>query len=147
MEVMTGNNRKERNALNRLADLFAEDILNTSDEEILAEFKERHGNPVQNAAAMRALFEKTVIAANKSRLNAARLAVAASRRSGGALTAIDIAEARQKLRRILATGSPGQSLTLAARKEDELSDADVLGMLEDLSELGALPPDEPTGRL
>ena len=75
---MTEDNRKERNALNRLAALFVEDILNTSDDEILAEFKEKHGDPAQNAAAMRTLFEKTVIATSKQRLAAARAGVAAA---------------------------------------------------------------------
>jgi hypothetical protein len=45
--------------------------------------------------------------------------------------AINIAEARQRLHRILASGTADVKLTLAARKEDELSDSDVLGMLED----------------
>jgi hypothetical protein len=31
-------------------------------------------------------------------------------------------------------------LTLAARKGQDLSDADVFGMLEDLADLGLLPP-------
>ena len=48
---MTGENRKERDALNRLADILAEDILNTSDEDILAEFKMTEGDPAQNAVA------------------------------------------------------------------------------------------------
>ena len=33
-------------------------------------------------------------------------------------------------------------LTLAARNENELSDADVLGMLQDLEELGIIRPDD-----
>lgn len=66
-KVMTGENKKERAALNRLADALVDDILNTSDEDILTEFKETHGDHAQNAAAMRTLFEKTVIAMNKQR--------------------------------------------------------------------------------
>ena len=46
-------------ALNRLADAFADDILGLSDEEVLAEFTDSHGDPAKNAADMRALFEKT----------------------------------------------------------------------------------------
>lgn len=61
------------------------------------------------------------------------------------MPAINIAEARQRLRRILASGTADVKLTLAARKEDELSDSDVLGMLEDLQELGAMSPDDDKG--
>jgi hypothetical protein len=42
----------------RLDHLFVEDILATPDEEILAGFKEHHGDITQYAAAMRARFEK-----------------------------------------------------------------------------------------
>lgn len=141
---MTEKNGKERQALIRLADAFADDILGLSDEELLAEFIDSHGDPVKNAADMRALFERTVIATNKRRLKAAQAAVTAKQSSGMPTLAIDIAGARRKLRQLLASNNPAQKLTLAARKEDELSDADVLGMLDDLNELGVIPPkDEP----
>jgi tetratricopeptide (TPR) repeat protein len=55
------------------------------------------------------------------------------------------AAARQKLPRLIASSDAVHKLTLAARKEDELSDADVLGMLEDLKELGVIPPDDEPG--
>ena len=139
---MTADTRKERAALDRLADLLAEDILRTPDAEILAEFKATYGDPAKNATDMRALFEKTVLAANKSRLRAAQAAVAAAQIPASAAPTIDIADARERLRRILASGNSSAKLTLAARNESELSDADVLGTLEDLQELGALPPDD-----
>jgi hypothetical protein len=145
MEAMTGNDKKERAALNRLADAFVDDILQASDEEILAEFTESHGDPAKNAADMRTLFERTVLATNKRRLKAAQAGVAASRIPANVAPTINIAEARQRLRRILASGTADAKFTLAARKEDELSDSDVLGMLEDLQELGAMPPDDDKG--
>jgi len=143
---MTGKDKKEREALARLADAFVDDILQASDEEVLAEFTESHGDAAKNAADMRALFEKTVLAANKRRLKAAQAGVAVNRSRPSSVTpAINIAEARQRLRHILTSGTPGVKLTLAARNEDELSDADVLGTLEDLRELGVLPPDDDKG--
>ena len=120
---MTAKNNKERQALNRLADAFVDDILGLSGEEVLAEFAETHGDPAKNAADMRVLFEKTVIAANKRHLKAAQAAVAAGRRPSAAPTqVIEIGTAREKLRRYLASASPTLELTLAARKEDELSE-------------------------
>jgi hypothetical protein len=55
---------------------------------------------------------------------------------------IDITEARRRLRRVLDTPANNQPVTIAARKESELSDADVLGMLDDLKELGVIAPDD-----
>ena len=37
---------------------------------------------------------------------------------------------------------PDVKVTIAARNENELSDADVLGMLQDLKELGVVEPDD-----
>ncbi|NTF47034.1 hypothetical protein G6L77_01850 [Agrobacterium rhizogenes] len=53
-----------------------------------------------------------------------------------------MAAARARLRAVVDTPGLPQKVTLAARKENELSDADILGMLEDLRELGVLPPDD-----
>jgi hypothetical protein len=49
---------------------------------------------------------------------------------------------RERLRRVLASCPPDTKLTLAARNEDDLSDADVLGMLQDLEELGIIVPSD-----
>lgn len=143
---MTGNDKKERNSLNRLADILVDDILNVSDEEILAEFHESHGDPDQHAVAMRALFERTVIAANKGRLVAARAGVAASHHSAqSGIFPVNIAEARKRLRSAGNMPNTPQQLTLAARNERELSDIDVLAMCEDLQELGLPPPNDDRG--
>lgn len=130
--------RKEaQKALQSLRQAMADDIMETSDEEILAQFAEDVGSPEENAARMRALFEKTVLLANKGRLQAARAGAAASKTSLAA-PAIPIAEARARLRQVLDAHSHDKSFTLAARKESELSDADVLDMLEAMRELGLL---------
>lgn len=141
---MTGNDRKERHALNRLADALVDDILNTSDEDILAEFCEAHEDPDRNAVEMRELFERSVLTANKKRLIAAKAGVAANRRESPASTPsiIDIQAARIRLRVLASTPGAHQKVTLAARKESELSDKDILGILEDLYELGVLPLDD-----
>lgn len=140
---MTGKPKTARAALDRLADALVEDILSASDEDILTEFRESDGDPERNATDMRALFEKGLIAANKKRLAAARAGAAASRRPTGApAPAIDIATARARLRAALDAPNFPHKLTLAARKESELSDADILSMLDDLRELGVLLPED-----
>jgi hypothetical protein len=128
---MTDENKKARE---RLDEVFVQDILETSDEDILAEFVERGEDVAKNAREMRALFQKAILIANKKRMQAARAALAANGERRDVLGFVDIAEARRRLRRIL-DRSNDERLTLAARKESELSDADVLSMLEDYDEL------------
>jgi hypothetical protein len=53
-----------------------------------------------------------------------------------------MSDVRGRLRRVLASCPPDVKLTLAARNESELSDADVLGMLQDLEELGIVMSDD-----
>ena len=135
---MTENKKSKQQALDRLADALVDDILDTSPEEILVEFKEDHGGAERHVAEMRALVEKSVVMANKRRLAAAKSGAesipALSKKDA---TPIDINEAR----RLISTLMPAQKLTLAARKEGEQSDDDLLSMIEDLRELGVLPID------
>ena len=141
---MTGHDEKERKALNRLADALVDDILSASDEDILAEFRDTHGDPDKNAAELRDLFEKSILVANKKRLVAAKAGAAATHHSARASSTglIDMQAARARLRAVANTQGMPQRVTLAARKESELSDNDILGMLEDLRELGVFPSDE-----
>ena len=141
---MSDKDENARKALERLDEAFVEDILETSDREILAEFQKHHGNPAHYAGTMRARFENTVLRANKSRLTAARAALNATASSPGQAVAkvIDIAEARRKLRGILSSGTAAGKLTMAARNENELSDADILTMIANLRELGLWPEDK-----
>ncbi len=89
--------------------------------------------------------KSTMLKARKSRLASARAGLAASQAlPRHALGGME--NARTKLARVLAACSPEVKLTLAARNERELSDADVLGMLEDLVELGIIGPDDDQGR-
>ena len=81
-EVMTDTDKKRREALGRLVEVLVEDVLDASDEEILAEFTETRGDPAKNSAEMRALFKKSVLKANKDRLRAARVAVGGEPRGG-----------------------------------------------------------------
>jgi|1186.fasta_scaffold120655_2 hypothetical protein len=135
--------KKERAALDRLADFLVDDILNLSDGDVLAEFKEVYGEPDENAASMRAIFERTILVSNKERLAAAKAGVVETRGPliSATATPIDMHALRVRLRTLIDTPGFGPTLTLAARKEGELSDMDILGIFEDLHELGILPPD------
>jgi hypothetical protein len=126
--------------LDRLKQAMVEDILKASEEEILAQFAEDFGSPEANAARMRARFEDTVLLANKDRLLAAR-AGAAARDIFEQVPAIPIDEARERLRRVMFAHADDKSFTLAARKESELTDADVRELLAVMHELGLLKRD------
>ena len=137
---MTGTNKKAV----RLADALVEEILSTPDREILAEFSDLNGDPRKNSDAMRALFEKSVLKVRKH-------ACTPPKREWPQIESLptrkitSIEDARGRLRRVLASCPPHVRLTLAARNEDELSDADVLGMLLDLEELGIVAPEDSSG--
>jgi hypothetical protein len=142
MEAMNGKKTPEREALDRLADFLVDDIWATPDEDLFAEFQEDKGDPSRNAAEMRALFEASRILVNKHRLAAAKAAVASAntRQRAPSKAVFDIAGARQRLRDLIE--SPlARELTLAARKESELTDNDIISMLEILDELGVLSKD------
>lgn len=145
---MTGKDDKAGRLVDRLADEFVDGILNMSDEEVLAEFREDGGDPERHASEMRSMFENSLLAANKARMNAAKAGVASSRRAARGLSApvVDIANARARLRAVIARADRIPGLTLAARKEDELSDSDVVGMLEELAELGLLDDNHDVGK-
>ena len=140
---MTGRKSADRKELDRLTDFMVEDILDASDDDILTELREDGTDPQVDAVRLRALFERTVLEGNKRRLLAAKAAVRAentsSRRTG---SVFDIREARRRLQSILEQKGTLPALTLAARNENELSDADVLSMIQDLEELGVLPSEK-----
>jgi hypothetical protein len=139
---MTGPGKKGREALASLADVLVEDLLATSDQDIVTEFVEEQGDPAKNADAMRALFEKSILQSNKARLLAAQAGLAADRAAPVAAKIVSMVDVRGRLKRTLASCPPDVKLTLAARNENDLSDADVLGMLQDLEELGIVVPDD-----
>lgn len=132
--------------LEHLADALVEEILNTSDEEILKEAEEDYGNPKQEADKARALYENVLAMMGKKRLLSAREALLKQKAHGRVIPNIGPGEARRKLETILkqhpeATGE----FSLAARKGKDLSDEDILGMLEDLQDLGLYNPEDDQG--
>jgi hypothetical protein len=137
---MTGQNKDEnRLALLRLADEMIDDILATSDEEILAEFKESYGDPINFANKMRSKVDLLAIGANKDRLITARHKLESEKRLRNVTTLkIDIQIMRQALTKFFSKAPGSVPVTVAARKEKitEMSDDDVVGMVADLEELG-----------
>ncbi len=131
---MTG---KDRDEINRIANLLAEELLIISDDEVLEDFKAAYKSDVtQYATDMKLTFAKVVISTNKQKLMSAKAAVASRSIRSMDTSVVSISEARKKLRRLLDNPEYMGKLTMAARKESELSDADVISMLGDFEELG-----------
>lgn len=139
---MTGKITAPHEGLDRLTDLMVEDILSTTDADMLSDLSESKAAADQ----VRSIIGQAHNVIAKRRLKAAKAAVATSKhRQVGSISAIDPAAARQLLKR-LASNDPDirQKITLAARNEDDLSDRDVVGILDDLRELGVIPEDDVT---
>jgi hypothetical protein len=137
---MSGNPEDAREALRRLADALADDILNAPDKQVLEDAAEVYGDIDKLAADMLRLFERTASEQGKARLAAARAAIAADHRRPARAIRLDPAEARRRLQQAIAADpETARKLTLAARKGEGLSDDDVYSMLEDFEELGVIP--------
>jgi hypothetical protein len=143
MEAMTGDTKKQRHALDRLADALVDDIINTPDDDILAEITEEYGDTDKLAADMRTLFENTVQEAGKAKLAAAKRAVNETRGKGATVLGIDEAKARRRYEDILAADKElSDKLTMAARKGEGQSKRDIMYTIEDLAELGVFDDEE-----
>jgi hypothetical protein len=134
---MTANPNDAQEALRRLADSLAEDVLNAPDEEIMSDAQELYGSAEKLAAAMLLLFEETASEQGKARISAARADIDAAQRTNVRSLRLAPNRARSLLDRAMAADpETARKLTIAARKGEGLSDDDVLTMLEDLVELG-----------
>ena len=131
---MTGDQRKERSALDRLADALVEEILDASDEDILAEAEEDGLDPAKLADDLRGVLEGRATEAGKARLAAARRGVADAPPSRVRRVGIDPAGAGRRYDAMIAQD---RNLTLAARKGEGQSERDIESAIEDLAELGA----------
>jgi hypothetical protein len=147
MDVVSDQRNKAQEALDRVAEKLAEDVLNATEAEILAEAKEDGRDIAAEAASSRAIFAKALAAQGKRRMTTARAAIDA--RSGAAAPPprrLSPEQARQLLARALRDApETSAKLTMAARKGQDLSDADVYGMLDDLVDLGLLPSPQDKG--
>lgn len=137
---MTRDKSNDHLALDRLAESLVDDILNMTDEEMLAEITADEENPERIAQEARGIFERAVTTCGKAKLAAAKKAVLSDCQRSSKILRLDSSAARQKLDKILKQHPETRNkLTLAARKEGDLSDSDVFSMLEDFEELGVIP--------
>lgn len=130
-------------SIDRLLQILVEDILNATDSEILAEAKEDGTDPAARAERLKGVYKRALANGGRSRLAAAKAAVDTDRQKSrtGDVTTLDPTSARARLEAALKQDPETHNkLTLAARKGEGLSDADVRGLLQDLEELGIVSP-------
>jgi t-SNARE complex subunit (syntaxin) len=135
---MTHHHKDPRQSMRKISDLFIEDLLLTSDSDILSE------NPSKDAGEKaKVAYAQALKLAGKNRIQAARNAIDGEKVQSQVLAkGMDIGKARQILEKLAANDSEFQKkVTLAARNLRDISDAEVLSIILDLQRLGALPDD------
>jgi len=135
-----------RKKLDRLTDVLVDDILQTPDTEILSEVADKGKSVKAEVNSIREILKNAEKQVAKNRLVAAREAVArqkkAEQMAKSKAILLSPEDARLALDTILRKHPDStQEFTLAARKGKDLSDSDVMSMLEDLRELGLYAPD------
>lgn len=137
---MNGRKNDPREELAKLTDSLVEDILETTDDEILAEAAEDFDDVDAVIDHARELIEEAIVEAGKQRMHSAKEAVR-TRKQREAPNVVHLTE--DKKREILKSFVAKQpqsieKITQAARKEGELTGDDLDAMLEALFQLGAI---------
>lgn len=133
---MIGRTRNDRTALDRLADALVDDILQASEEELLAEVD---SSDEEGTATARAAFRDAVAASEKHRSGPIRSRTPGLPWTRTDVRALDPKAARRWLENAIARDPDAAGkLTAAAAEDGRLSDDDVYWVLERLQERNAL---------
>lgn len=139
---MTKHIVKESELLNQVTDTIVQDILDLSDEEILAEANERFGDPQHEINRLRGVIENAILYASKKNFAETKASLSAHRKNSqiSNIVAISIAQKRSIVEQFTSKDTELQEkLTLAARKGEGIqTENDINGMVEDLVELGLI---------
>lgn len=131
-------NDKHRNKLPiSVADMLAEDILKLSDAELLKEAKEDFNDVASEVSKARNAINSAILKSRKARLFAAKVQLENKRSTTNQSNVLKFT-LNDKMSLINQAKKSVKSLTLAARNEDEMSESDINGMLQDLVDLGVI---------
>lgn len=124
--------------LENLTDELLKDLLEATDEEILAEAVEDGVDIDQAVASVRSLIEQ-----NRYKIAQEQIRSQKAGKPFPKGKIIDIAEARKKVTQALEKNpNYADSFTMAARSGKNLPDEDILGCYEDMLELGLIKEDQ-----
>ena len=138
---MTSKRRDPKAELSLLAEALVADILDTSDEEILAEAAEDYGDIDTVVERLRQEVERAVAKDGKRRMRRAKAGVAARKPLlVKKVSSLSVERKREIVRQFAEQGSAGRhgKKTLAARKGNDLTDADLDATIEALLMIGAI---------
>ncbi len=122
--------RGSEEKVDRLVEMLIEETLASSDEEILSGVVDEGGDIERS---LRAEIDSAIAALRRKRLMAAKEAIAANRKAPR-LVAGSGGDLRAALAKVIASNDA--SFTLAAREGQDVPDADLDGLAEDLRDLG-----------
>ena len=122
--------------LTRLADLYFEELLNTSDDELVLE-AEQSGELNGLLNVFKEALDKATLTSGKKRLQEAKKVIEARTVRIAAPSKIDLMTPQQANQTLLKAVND-KRITLAARNLGDLSDAEIRAFLRDLEVLGGL---------
>lgn len=137
---MTRNTTSRPNLL-PFADALVEDLMNLSDEEILAEFRAEGFDPEAIAAELRTRIQGLVAKNGKARLARARAGLAQTRagRTASNVISLPISRKQEILAQFAANdGRLRERMTMAARKGEGATELEINDILKNLYDLGAI---------
>jgi hypothetical protein len=137
-------NKRKSIELRDLSDEIDESILGASDADVSEELASLGIDPDKVAAEMDAIAQEAKRMAKKSRLAGAKGAVSAFRSKRPSAAQADRSGLRAKFQK-MRSGRRGDNdgLMMAARKGEQVSQADEEGALDDLAQLEALESEDP----
>ena len=123
-----------------VADILVSDILQASDEEIVSEAHKVFDDVDSVISEARNIIDASVMKSRKSKLTAARAQLEKSKGTKQE-TNVLLFSISDKRKLISQAKNSVDSLTLAARNEEKVSEADADGILQDLIKLGVIDED------
>ena len=130
---------KEKVQIERIEDMLIQDILEASDDEILAEFAEECDNPEQEIQRMEELTKQAVFNHNKTKFEAAKRArLEQKAQPQKELQVVSLEQKKEIIKSLNANDNLEKKITMAARNEDELSENDLDVYLKHLIKLGII---------
>jgi hypothetical protein len=137
---MTAQSKDPREQLALIAELLIEDLFNTPDAEIL-KAAAQDSSLVQAGTNAKKSYEKAIQSIGAKRLEVARAEMKlANTKAPANITNIDAVSAHKIIAKLSAANDA--SFTLAARKLNNISDAEAIELVKELMELGAIKGDE-----
>lgn len=129
------------NQTNHIVDLMVDDVLEASDEDILQEASEENVDVKACTQKVHTLIQEAVFEHNKFKLEEAKRQVQENKTQNKERLSIVGIERKREIFRNLSSNDNEGSFTMAARKEEDLSDHDIESALQDMLELGVIDED------